>query len=136
MATSLRARKLGVGSRWRGLKILDVGAGSGVWSIAALEEDLSSTAVALDFPKILAITREYAAKAGVTDRLTFLEGSMHEARFEAGEYDLVLLGNICHSEGEAATRTFLKGLEPALRPGGKVAVIDMIPNEDRTGPAF
>lgn len=130
------AHKLGVGSRWRGLKILDVGAGSGVWSIAALEEDPSSTAVALDFPKILAITREYAAKAGVTDRLTFLEGSMHEARFEEGEYDLVILGNICHSEGEAATRTFLKGLEPALRPGGKVAVIDMIPNEDRTGPAF
>ena len=130
------ARKLAVGTRWRGLKILDVAAGSGVWSLAALEEDPSSTAVALDYPAILAVTRECAAKAGVSERLSFVEGRMREATLEENVYDLAILGNACHLEGEEATRDFLKRLEPAMRAGGKVAIVDMIPNEERTGPAF
>lgn len=130
------ARKLGVGTRWRGLKILDVGAGSGVWGIAAAQEDPSSIVTALDFPRILSITREYAAKAGVGDRLSYLEGDMDTVALEEHTYDLALLGNICHSEGADGTRDFLKRLQPAMRPGGKVAIIDMIPNEERTGPPF
>ncbi|MBI4422337.1 MAG: methyltransferase domain-containing protein [Elusimicrobia bacterium] len=129
-------RKLGVGTRWRGLKILDVGAGSGVWGIAAAVEDPSATVTALDFPRILGITREYAAKAGVGDRFSYLEGNMREAALEENTYDLAILGNICHSEGADATRAFLKRLQPAMRAGGKVAIIDMVPNEDRTGPSF
>lgn len=130
------ARKLGIGTRWRGLRILDVAAGSGVWGIAAALEDPSSTVTALDYPRILTITREYAAKDGVADRFSYLEGSLREAAFEENTFDLVILGNICHSEGADATRDFLNRLPAAMRPGGRVAIVDMVPNEERTGPPF
>lgn len=130
------ARKLGIGTRWRGLRILDVAAGSGVWGIAAAIEDPSTTVTALDFPRILTITREYAAKEGVSDRFTYLEGNLRDAPLEENTYDLVILGNICHVEGAEVTREFLNRLPPAMRPGGKVAIVDMIPNEERSGPAF
>ncbi|TPW18643.1 MAG: O-methyltransferase family 2 [Elusimicrobia bacterium] len=130
------ARKLGIGTRWRGLRILDVAAGSGVFGIGALLEDPSSTVTALDYPRILNVTREFAAKAGVEDRLSYLEGSLREVPLEDNTFDLALLGNICHSEGEDASREFFRKLQPAMRAGGKVAVIDMVPNEERTGPPF
>jgi len=130
------ARKLGVGARWRGLKILDVAAGSGVWSIAALEEDPSATATALDWPRVLDVAREFAAKHGVDDRFSTLEGSWRETPLEENTYDLALLGHICHAEGEEASREFLRRLCPALRPGGKAVVLDMVPNDERTAPAF
>lgn len=130
------ARKLGVGTRWRGLRVLDVAAGSGVWGIAAAQEDPSTTVAALDFPKILTITREYAAKAGVADRMSYLESNMRDATFEENTYDLVILGNICQSEGADATRDFLTRVQPAIRANGKLAIVDMIPNEERTGPSF
>lgn len=130
------ARKLGLGTRWRGLRVLDVAAGSGVWGIAAAQEDPSTTVAALDFPKILTIAREYAAKAGVADRMSYLETDMRDATFEDNTYDLVILGNICHAEGADATREFLTRVQPAIRPNGKLAIVDMIPNEERTEPPF
>lgn len=129
-------RKLGIGTRWRGLKVLDVAAGSGVWGIAVAQEDPSTTVAALDFPKILNITREYAAKAGVADRFSYLETSLRNASFEENAYDLIILGNIAHAEGQDVMRDFLKRVQPALRQGGKLAIVDMIPNEERTGPPF
>lgn len=130
------ARKLGVGTRWRGLKILDVAAGSGVWGVAAAQEDPSSTVAALDYPGILSITREYVAKSGVADRFEYIAADLRDARLEENAYDLALLGNICHSEGEEGTRALFRKLQPSIRPGGKLAVVDMIPNDERTAPPF
>ena len=41
-----------------------------------------------------------------------------------------------HSEGERSSRDLFKRLHRALTPGGKIAIIDMIPNEERTAPPF
>jgi len=130
------AKTLGVGSEHKGLNVLDVGCGSGVWGIAIAEADPDSRVTAQDLPKVLEQTRKYLERHGVAKRYDFLPGDLHRVGFPAGKYDLALLGHIAHGESEASIRQIFKRLYAALKPGGQLAIIDMIPNEERTGPPF
>ncbi|MDQ3918494.1 MAG: methyltransferase domain-containing protein, partial [Acidobacteriota bacterium] len=69
-------------------------------------------------------------------RFDFLAGDLKEVDFGESQYDVALLGNILHSEGEESSRDLLRRLHRALRPGGRVVVIDMLPNDARTGPPY
>lgn len=131
------AEALGAGAGGdEGLRVLDVACGSAVWSIAVAELDPRARVTAQDFPQLFETTREYLRRHGVEDRYDFLPGNLREVEFGEGLYDLAILGNIVHSEGEASSRDLLRRLRRALRPGGRVAVIDMIPNDERTAPPF
>jgi ubiquinone/menaquinone biosynthesis C-methylase UbiE len=130
------AKILGVNSQHKGLHVLDVGCGSGVWGIAIAEADPDSRVTAQDLPKVLEQTRKYLDRHGVAKRYDFLPGDLHKVAFPAAKYDLALLGHIVHGENEASSRQLFKRLHSALKPGGRLAIIDMIPNEERTGPPF
>jgi ubiquinone/menaquinone biosynthesis C-methylase UbiE len=116
--------------------VLDVACGSGVWGIACAEADRAARVTASDFPKVLEVTKEFAKKHGVADRVDYLPGDLKTVDYGRARFDAAILGNILHSEGEASSRALLKKLHAALKPGGKVAIVDMIPNEERTGPPF
>ena len=120
----------------RSMEVLDVACGSGVWGIAIARTASKAHITAQDYPGILTITRRYVQQHGVESRYDFLPGNLREVEFDVGRYDLAILGNIVHSEGEIAAKTLFKRLSAALTPGGRVAIIDMVPNNQRTGPAF
>ncbi len=130
------ARALGAGQARRGLRVLDVGCGSAVWSLAIAEADREARVTALDFPRVLALTRTYASERGVADRYEFLPGNFRELDFGQGLYDVILLGNIVHGEGETRARELFRKSHRALRPEGRLVIIDMVPNDERTGPPF
>lgn len=130
------AEVLGVGPEGGGLRVVDVACGSAVWSIAVAEADPRARVTAQDFPELFQTTREYLRRHGVEDRYDFLPGNLREVDFGQEKYDLAILGNIVHSEGEASSRDLLRRLHRALRPGGRVAILDMIPDDARTGPPF
>src|SRR5438270_16109 len=85
---------------------------------------------------LLETTRGYLKRHGVEDRYDFLPGDLKEIDFGEDRYDLALLGNIVHSEGEESSRDLFKRLYGALKAGGRIVIIDMIPNNERTGPPF
>jgi ubiquinone/menaquinone biosynthesis C-methylase UbiE len=130
------AAALGAGGSHQGLRAVDIACGSGVWGIAVAEADRDARVTAQDFPNVLKLTREYLRRHGVEDRYDFLPGDLKQVDFSENQFDLALLGNICHSEGEKSSRDLFKRLHRALRPRGRVAIIDMVPNEERTGPVF
>jgi ubiquinone/menaquinone biosynthesis C-methylase UbiE len=130
------AEALGAGRESKGLRVLDVAAGSGVWGIAFAEADPSARVTAQDFPGVLPTTREYVRRHGLEERFDFLAGDLKEVDFGEAQYDVALLGNIVHSEGEESSRELFRRLRRALRPGGRVVVIDMLPNDARTGPPY
>jgi hypothetical protein len=98
------------------------------------EADPSARITMQDFPGVLEHTREYVRRHGIADRCEYLPGDLKQVDFGEGRYDLALLGNIVHSEGEASSRDLFRRLHRALRSQGQVAVVDLLPNEDRTGP--
>lgn len=130
------AEALGAGNDRHGLRVLDVGCGSGVWSIAVAEADRQAHVTAQDFPGVLDTTRQFLKRHGVEDRYNFLPGNLKEVDFGVDRFDVALLGNIVHSEGELSSRDLFRRIHRALRSSGRMVVIDMIPNDERTGPPF
>ncbi len=54
----------------------------------------------------------------------------------AARFDRSILGNIGHSQGENASQALLRRLHRATRSGGLLAICDMVPNDERTGPIY
>lgn len=111
-------------------KVLDVGAGAATWSIPLAAADPATTVTALDVPDVLRATRRAVDMAGVTDQFRFHAGDMFTVELPVAAYDLVVLGNVCHLFDPEQNRALLRRLRPALRPGGTLAIIDVLPSED------
>jgi Methylase involved in ubiquinone/menaquinone biosynthesis len=114
-------------------KVLDLAAGSGVWSIALAESSPSVTVTAVDWPDVLVVTRATVGRFGLSDRYAFVGGDLLEAEFGEG-HNVALLGHILHSEGEARSRKLLKKTFDALAAGGTIAIGEFLVEQDRSGP--
>src|SRR5262252_2008286 len=79
------------------LSVLDLAAGSGVWSIALAQQSPLVRATAVDWPGVIPITQKVAARAGVADRFRFVGGDLLEADFGNG-HAIATAGHILHSE--------------------------------------
>lgn len=111
-------------------RVLDVGAGAAPWSIALAAYDPACRVTALDVPDVLASTRAAVAEAGLTNRFHYLAADMLTAEVTPSSYDLIMLGNVCHLFDPASNRRLLARLRPALRPGGRLAILDALPSDD------
>jgi 2-polyprenyl-3-methyl-5-hydroxy-6-metoxy-1,4-benzoquinol methylase len=110
--------------------ILDVAAGSGLFGIELLRTLPAARVVALDWPHVLEVAAENAAKRGVDDRLQMKPGSALEVDWGAG-YDLVLLPNFLHHFDAATATDILRRARAALLAGGRVAIIEFMPELNR-----
>lgn len=117
-----------------GATILDIGAGSAVWSRAVALADPRATVTAVDRGPVLEAARAYAQAAGMAARFTALAADWRDAPLAEGAYDLAILANICHLEDEHEAPRLLGRAVEAIRPGGLVAVVDTIPDEDAQEP--
>jgi len=89
--------------------------------------------VALDWPNVLGVAKENAAKAGVADRYSTIEGNAFDADFRNG-YDIVLLTNFLHHFDIATCEGLLRKVHAALKQDGRAVTVEFIPNEDRITP--
>lgn len=117
------------------LRMLDVGGGSGAYSIAFALANPALRADILDLGDVVPIAREHIRAAGVQDRVSAREGDLRRDALGTG-YDLVLLSAVCHMLGPDENRDLIRRAAAALRPGGKVVIQDFILNADRTSPRF
>ena len=111
-------------------QILDVGAGAAPWSIALARRDPRCRVTALDFASVLASTRRAVDEAGFADQFEYMAGDAFEVPLPPATYDLVLLGNLCHLFDPHANRQLLRRLRPAIQPGGRIAIIDVLPSQN------
>jgi ubiquinone/menaquinone biosynthesis C-methylase UbiE len=118
----------------RASDILDVAAGSGVWSIAIAEEFKEAKISALDFPGVLKVTREYVNRFNLSDRYKYIQGDLRRINFGKERYDLVILGHICHSEGRIYTQQLFKKSFHALKKTGVLLIAEFLLDKDKAGP--
>jgi hypothetical protein len=124
---------LGVAKAGGPLSVLDLAAGSGVWSIALAQQSPQVRVTAVDWPGVIPIARKVASRLGVTDRFRFVEGDLLEADYGSG-HAIATLGHILHSEGEECSRLLLKKTFDALAPRGTIAIAEILVDADRTAP--
>ncbi len=128
-AAEAAAGAVGVGTALRGLEILDVGGGSGIWSLTMARHDPESRVTVLDWPGVLEVARDTADRLGLADRLATIAGNYHEVELPPAAFDLVLLGNVTHLETPPALRALFARLRPSLRSGGRLVVFDIFPGQ-------
>jgi len=111
--------------------ILDVGCGAASWSRPFVQSEPEARGVALDRPAVLdGAAKVFLGEVGLEDRYTFLPGDFWEVDW-GRDFDLVILGHLCHSLGPEEIVRLLRLSRAALSPGGRVALIDFIADETR-----
>lgn len=113
-------------------RLLDVGGGTGIYSIALLQQHPQLTATVFDRPEVLKVAAEFAAEYGVADRLELRAGDMFADPFP--DADVVLLSNVLHDWDLPECRQLIDKSAAALTPTGAVWIHDVYLNDALDGP--
>ena len=114
-------------------RILDLGGGSGAYSIAFAKACPYVQCEILDIPEVVPLTSEYVSQAGVSAQVSLRAGDMLQDDFSSG-YDLIMLNAICHMFSEEQNQDIFRRAHQALARNGRLVVQDFILNPDKTGP--
>ncbi|HME08612.1 MAG TPA: class I SAM-dependent methyltransferase [Bryobacteraceae bacterium] len=115
------------------MQVLDIAVGHGLFGIAIAKQAPQAHVVAVDWAAVLEVAKSNAHQAGVADRYRTLAGSAFTVDF-GGPYEIVLITNFLHHFDLATCVELLKKVHNATKPGGRVAVLEFVPNEDRISP--
>jgi SAM-dependent methyltransferase len=115
------------------LKVLDIAAGHGVFGITIAQRNPQTEIFAVDWKSVLAVAEEHARAANVYDRYRKLTGDAFKVDFGTG-HDVALVTNFLHHFDPATCTDFLGKVHAALKPGGRVVVLEFVPNPDRVSP--
>jgi len=115
------------------VKVLDIAAGHGLFGITIAQRNPQAEITAADWPSVLVVANENARGAQVQNRYRNLPGDLFKVEFPAG-FDLALVTNFLHHFTPATCTEFLKKVHAALKPGGRVVVLEFVPNPDRVTP--
>jgi len=114
-------------------RVLDVGGGSGAFSMAFVRAGQGIHAVVFDLPNVVPITKNYVELAGYGAQVSTVVGDYRTDELP-GDFDLVFLSAIVHANSLEENRRLVRRCAAATQPGGQVVVLDQIMNEDRTAP--
>jgi predicted TPR repeat methyltransferase len=99
-------------------RLMDLGGGSGVISLALLGRQPHLEAVVVDIPNVCAAGREIAEECSMAERVTYHEADLLQDELPTG-FDLVLECDV----GLYSEALFRK-VRAALNPGGRLVVVD------------
>ncbi|MBZ5561214.1 MAG: methyltransferase domain-containing protein [Acidobacteriia bacterium] len=116
-------------------RMLDVGGGSGAYSIAFAKASEKLRADLLDLPAVLPIAQRHIEKAALTDRITTRAGDLRTDKLGEG-YNLVFVSAICHMLNPDENLDLMKRCYAALAPQGRLVIQDFILEPNKTAPKF
>jgi SAM-dependent methyltransferase len=113
--------------------LLDVGGGSGTWTIAFLNRYPNAQATLFDLPKVLPQATTRLAEAGMTRRVRLVGGDFMADPLPKGA-DLALVSAIIHQMSREDNRKLFASVFVALHPGGQILLRDHVMDNTRTSP--
>jgi SAM-dependent methyltransferase len=107
--------------------IIDVGAGSAVWSLEMCRRSEKTRVTVLDLPEVIGLARNRAEMLELNDRLDLMEGDMHSMDLPEGCFDRVVVANVLHLEQPEIAKKMVARLSRCLKPSGTFVIIDAMP---------
>ncbi len=115
--------------------LLDLASGPGTFGCLLAEKHPALKVTLFDLPPILEVARELAGRTAAADRIGFHPGD-YRADPLPGPFDAVLYCGAAHQETPAGLRRLFSKIRGALRPGGRLWIVDMMLAPGGTAPLF
>jgi len=116
-------------------RLLDIGGGTGSWSITAARAHPHLRATVHDLPAVVGLAAERIAAAGLASRVTTVAGDMNSEALPAG-HDVALLANVVHYWSPEQNRALLRRVRDAVDVGGRLLLADFWTDSTHTQPVM
>ncbi len=113
--------------------LLDVGGGSGTYTLAFLRAAPKMKATLFDRPAVVEMARRRIEEAGLLDRVNLVAGDFYRDELPGG-HDLAFLSAIIHQNSPEENLNLYRKIFQALLPAGRIVVRDHVMSPDRTFP--
>jgi SAM-dependent methyltransferase len=124
------ARQVDLSGRTR---LLDLGGGSGAYSIAATQAWPGLHAVVLDLPPVVEVAREFIAANGAGERVSATAGDFTRDAFPT-DCDVAVMASNLPLYNEETIQLVVSKAHDALLPGGEMHLVGEMLDDDRSGP--
>lgn len=114
-------------------RLLDVGGGSGCFSVAIAQRLPAIRCSVMELPAVCDVAARYIAEGGVADRVDTIAVDMFREPWPQG-YDGMFFSNIFHDWDTETNRFLARRACDALPRGGRIFLHEMLLAEDGTGP--
>ncbi len=112
---------------------LDVGGGSGAYSMEFVNRNPQIEATVFDLENVVPITKHFVKLEGFDGKIKTYTGDYTKDELPQG-FDLVFLSAIIHSNSLETNQQLINKCYNALNPGGRIILHDWIMNGERTEP--
>ena len=114
-------------------RLLDIGGGTGSWSIAIAKRHQNIRASILELPTVTELASSRVADAGLGHRITVITGDAMVGELPAG-HDVFLLANLIHYWSAEQNQELLQRVRRAAQPGSALLLADFWTNAAHTEP--
>ena len=114
-------------------RLLDIGGGTGSWSIAAVRAYPRLTARVLELPPVAEVARKRIGAAGLDSRITVVAADANRDPLPS-DCDVFLLANILHYGSPATNRALLQRVRQASTTGATLLMADFWTDPTHTSP--
>ena len=114
-------------------RLLDVGGGSGCFSIALAQRDPDLRCTIMELPAMARLAEGYIREAGLEARIDTTVVDMFRQDWPTG-YDAVFMSNIFHDWDEETCAVLAAHTLKALPAGGRILLHEMLLADDGSGP--
>jgi SAM-dependent methyltransferase len=114
-------------------RLLDIGGGSGTYTIAFLRKYAQLQGVLFDLPPVIVIARERLQTERLSHRVSLVPGDYYKDTLPSG-CDLALLSAVIHQNSPAENLDLFTKIYRALDPGGALLIRDFVMDLSRTKP--
>jgi predicted O-methyltransferase YrrM len=113
--------------------LIDIGGGSGSYTIAFLQAVPGMRATLFDLPPVVELARERLDREGLLDRVRLVGGDFHEQELPPG-HDLALISAVIHSNSAEQNLDLYSKTFRSLGSGGRILIRDHVMDPDRAHP--
>jgi len=113
--------------------VLDIGGGSGAYSMEFVLKKPGIEATVFDLPNVVPMTKIFLDKEGFSDKIKIHAGDYTKDDLPK-RFDLVFLSAIIHSNSLVINKDLIKKCFNSLNKNGKIVIQDWIMNNERTQP--
>jgi len=116
--------------------LLDLAGGPGTYAVLLAQANPALHCTTVDLSAVSEVARECVEEAGMAERVSCVAGDYHTDTYPESTYDAVTIFGALHQESPEQIVNILRKAHRALKPSGRLFVLDMMTDASHSSPPF